>query len=287
MKITHVLVSTCLVGWVGVAGVVHAQPAPAEETVAETPGFVTMDRADAHSFIDAGAGITFFDGDDPDFNARLDLYGQYVTPQGAGGYVSLPISFLMDDDSDISETALGNVELGGLYVLRQSPKLDVALRGGLMLATADDDDMGQVTNLITAFGRLTDLASAFSDVTWLRLAASPLYRSGNVFLRADAGLDVAVDKPEGSDVDPLARINLGAGFTNGSIAGMAELVMLGTTGDVDEDEDRFIETLALSFRGGLGGGVQGYCALVLPLDNDITDGIDYILTLGMRIPIPR
>jgi len=243
-----------------------------------------MDRASEESFAEVAAGMSFFEGDDPDFNARLDLYGQYLTASGAGGYAALPVSLLVNNDEN--ETAVGNVELGALYNLRASPRTAVALRGGLALPTADEDLAGGAVNYLTAYSRFTDRVSIAANTTWLRLAASPMYRHGQFFARVDMGLDLAVDEPEGVDIDPLARLNLGVGFTNGAIAVMGELLSTGTTGDVALGDDRFHYAAALSARGGMGSGVQGFAAIVLPVGEESSSTtVDFVLIAGARIPI--
>jgi len=286
METTVRVVSLGLVGCVCLAGVARADEETTEAPL-DIPGFVTLDRADGRSFFELDGGMSFFEGDDPDFNLRMDLHGQYVSPSGAGGYATLPIAFLADNDD--SETALGNVEFGGIYNIRQSPTTSIALRGGLTLPTANSDDLGEaIVRFATMYGRLTDLTSVSAKVTWLRLAISPIYRDGNVFFRADGGLDLAIDSPDDSDVDPLVRFDVGAGIIAGSVALTAELVTVGTTGDVDEGDDRFFNTLALSACGGLSGSVQGFGALVVPLDSDefLVD-VDFVFVAGVRVPLGR
>lgn len=284
MRTSRWVVLIGFAGYVSPAGVAHADVPPAEPTT-QVPGFVTIDRADGHSFVEVGGSMSFYEGEDPDFNARVDLYGQYVTPSGAGGYATLPVGFIADNDD--SETALGNLEFGGIFNLQQGAKTSIVFRGGLTLPTADDDDLSEaIVRYATLFGRLTDLTSSASDITWLRFAASPIYHEDNLFLRADGGFDVPIDKPEGSTVDPLVRLNLGAGFTNGSVAVMGEFVTIGTTGDVDENEDRFLNTLALSVRGGVGSPLEGFAALVVPIDvEDTLIDVDFVLVAGVRVPI--
>src|SRR5690606_936850 len=144
--------------------------------------------------------------------------------------------------------------------LRLNPNTVLVLRGGLALGTADDDIGGIVTNFANSFNRLTDYIAIFPETTSLRLAASPVYQSGQVFLRADGGFDIPISSPDDSDIDPLIRLNLAAGVHLGQAALMAEFANLGTTGDVSDGEDRFIHTLALSGRLFL-GSVQAFAAL--------------------------
>ena len=250
----------------------------------DVPSFATMDRVDRRSHADVSLATSFFDGEDPDFNTRLDLHAQYVTPQGTGGYASLPMSYISDGDD--SEGAVGNFELGGIHVINQGPT-DIVLRGGLMLATASDDFESYIVNFATVGGRITDYVAVFPDTTWLRLGGSAIHRAGNLFARADLGLDVALDKPDGASIDPLVRVNVGAGVAQGDLAFMAEFATIGTTGDVEEDEDRFIHTFAVSLRA-RAGTVSPFAAIVVPMNMDggFID-VSFVATAGVQIPIGK
>jgi hypothetical protein len=116
--------------------VVGAVPAFGQERgVAEGPFPVmaTMDRVTDHNDINFSLGYVVFDDDLVDVGLRFDLGGQYLTPAGFGGYGQVPISYISGNDE--SDTAIGNFELGGLYVLRVAPGSKVVLRGGLSLPT--------------------------------------------------------------------------------------------------------------------------------------------------------
>jgi hypothetical protein len=260
-----------------------AQPTAPASVGGPPPGFVTLDRGDARSFLDASLARSFFEGADPDFNVRMELYYQYVTPSGTGGYVSAPFSYLSDNDE--SGKAFGNVEIGGLHNLELSPKTDLVFRGGVTIPTApgiEDDINDVVANLANATARITDYLTVFPETTALRLAASPVHRSGQVFVRGDGGVDIVLDSPGDDDIDPLLRINLGVGVLAGKTAVAAEFATLGTTGDVDDGEDRFLHTLAITVRHDL-QSVQLFGALVLPVNADFLN-VDTTLIAGGRIP---
>lgn len=287
MKPAPLSTSIGIVVCLALANPAKAERAPSGEIVAyEIPGFVTLDRTGEGSYAELAAGTSFFEGDDPDFNTRVDLYGQYVTPSRAGGYAALPVSFLYNDDE--SETAVGNLELGALYNLRASPRTAIALRAGVMLPTADDDPGGILLNYLTAYSRFTDVASTRVDRTFLRLAASPTHRAGGFFLRADLGLDLVVDEPEGADSDPTLRVNLGAGFSNGAVAVMGELVSVGTTRESDPGDERFDHAVAVAVRGGMGSGIQGFAAVLFPLDEASSPlAVDFAVIAGTRVPFEQ
>ncbi len=254
-------------------------PMGAETPSGSAPGFVTMDRGDRGSFADFSLGTSLFGDNGPDSALRAEVYGQYVTPSGTGGYGTLTMSYLSFNDD--SETAIGNLELGGLHNLRLNPMTELVLRGGISLPTAGDSQESIITNYANIYTRLTDFVNFAPEVTTLRLAASPIHRSGNLFLRADGGLDLIVSEPEGSDTDPLVRLNLGAGFNAGTVAVMAEFIAVGTTGDVGDGEDRFIHAMTLSARTNL-GAQELFGALIIPTNSDDFLDVSLALMIGLR-----
>jgi hypothetical protein len=278
LKITTRLGLTALL--LGSSGIAAAQE-PAPTLFAP---LATTDRTTDHTAFNTSLGASFYGDGGPDFGARVDLFGQYLAPAGYGGYASLPVAYLSGNDE--SETALGNVELGGLYGLRAGDNAKVLLRGGVVLPTADDELEGALTNLATMSGRLTDLTSAYAETTWLRVSASPLYRQGQMFARADVGFDLAVDEPEGAEIDPMVRANLAGGIQMGKASIAGELATVGTTGDVDDGEDRFLHTIGVSAAFDA-GSVRPYGGLVIPIDNALADFADlnFVLMAGLEVPI--
>jgi hypothetical protein len=253
-----VISTSAVAGAQEIATVAVVQPTPA--------GFATIDRLDEVSRVGTSAGFSFFDDDATDalnFALHTDLWGQYVHPTGAAAYLALPISYL-SADSD-SESSLGNLEVGGGFVQGLTDEGQLAFRAGLVLPTSDDEDFF-INILGTATPRLTDLVTSFPSSTWLRLAVSPSFRRGQLFLRADLGLDVPVDSDEGTDPDSLIRANLGGGVLAGDVALTAELATLGSTGDADDTSDRFVHTAALGARY-VPGSIHPGLAVVTPLDD--------------------
>jgi hypothetical protein len=229
------------------------------------PGFATLDRISADSRLELALGSVLYD-DGPDWVGRIDLHAQFITRGGGGGYASVPYSFVIDSDSD-DLAALGNLELGGFYVSGGS--LPVVLRAGLVLNTSEDG-IDSLASLAGAFARQTDLVSVSNGQTWLRLAASPTFRTGALYVRLDAGLDVDLGDDDDS-ADPLIRLNLGLGLDlGGSVAATLELVNIGTTGDVNDGDDRFLQSLARGIRG-LGGPWRPFLALAVPLGDSVLD----------------
>lgn len=266
------------------AGSAAAQP------VAGSPTFATLDRQDGESKIGASFGWTFFDNDDPgDLSAlRVDIYGHYVGMSGLGGYGIVPLSFAFVDNAepfgDDDESAIGNVEGGMLYVI-PSGTTDFVLRGGITLPTADDDARGIATNFFATWPRLTDVAHYVPETVWLRLSASPIFRSGQFVARLDGGLDVALSTDNYDEPDPVLRLNVGAGVDTGTVAVLGELVSIGNLGDADSavdlgDED-FLHTLAISARF-RAGSIEPGVAIGFPLDDAVRDFMDFFVIASLQ-----
>ncbi len=266
------------------AGSAAAQP------MAGSPTFATMDRQDGESKIGAAFGWTFFDVPGPgDLSAlHIDIYGHYVGASGLGGYGVVPLGFAFADNAepfeDDSESAIGNVEGGVVYVI-PSGMHDFVLRGGITLPTADDDAGGFAANLLSMYSaRLTDIALAYPETLWLRLSASPILRSGQLVFRIDGGIDVAVSTDNGDEPDPVARINVGGGVDTGSFAILGELVTIGDLGDdnsASDDEEDFLHTVAISARF-RAGSIEPGVAIGFPLDESVRDIVDFFIIASLQ-----
>jgi hypothetical protein len=243
----------------------------------QIPGMATMDRFDEQSKFAASLTYVGLDADDVT-GIRFDLFGQHLTPRGFGGYAALPISYI-DSDAD-SETGIGNIEVGGLYVIPGSAP--VVLRGGLTLPTADSDNFG--ANLLGILARFNDAVQHSPDVTWLRLSASPLMRSGTGFFKADIGLDIPVAEDDGIDADALVRVNFGGGVETGGIALMGELVNLATL--EDDVDNRWVSLIGFTARYMAGGQVQPSISFQLPLDDSIEEVVDFNVIVGLEYVLP-
>lgn len=251
------------------------------------PDMATLDRGDGISRIGLDFGAAFVDDAAANDVAamRFDLFGQLVARSGFGLYASLPIARSVNDGDD--ETATGNFDVGGLYVI-ESPTLSLVFRAGVALPTADEDLAGFQANYFATWTRLTDTAQAVPNMTYLRFGFSPLIHVNRLFVRADVGFDVGIDEgDESTGLEPnnLFRVNVGGGIDFGSIALMAELVNLATTEDFDEldgeDED-FIHTFAVSARF-MGGPLQPYATFGMPIDSYGLDTIDFFLGAGLQV----
>jgi hypothetical protein len=269
--------------------------ASAAAPAATAPRFATLDRtADPTG---AAADLSFVIPTDDTalggFATRLDLSGQYVAPQGYGGYANIAISkaFLSADepgaqplvDAINDETAISNIEIGGLYHRSLGNGIDLAGHIGLLLPTASDE-AGFVANGLTVRRRMADFAQILPDVTTLRIGATPTIRFGEFFVRADVGADVPFEDEiesngETMKIDPLVRASIGAGYRHEKIAATAELVNVATTGEADDLGQRFEHTAAISASYDL-GTVAPSLAFVMPLDENGRGDL-WILSAGV------
>ena len=230
---------------------------------------LTMDRHRPVSALDVD--FAFVKYDEPagtDLTViGLGIGGQYVTPLGFGGYLSLPISYLSVDNIlfNDSELALGNLELGGLYSKYFSDRAAIVLHGGIALPTASDEGVALFQPLASS-PRYGDFVQRVTDSTWLRLGVSPMGRSGLLFWRVDIGIDLALEEDnQALAYSPVFRINVGGGIDLGSAHLLAELV----TNIVDDDDvdDEVGSTLALGARF-LSGKLRPGIGVILPVALD-------------------
>lgn len=283
------VISTLAVALVSLAG--GGRPATAQGWPPDAPTFATLDRQDGTSFIGGQLGLTFFDDDllagTSLTGVRFDLYGQYVSASRLGFYGNVPLSHVIIEDFD-DETAIGNVEGGVIYILRTGPGTEFVLHGGLTLPTADDEEPdaelgGFFTNAISTWPRLTDFAHVWPKTVWTRLGVSPILQSGLLVVRADLGVDIALNSDEDfGEPDPLIRVNVGGGLDTGTFAVLGELVSIINTEDDTADEDEnALHTLALSARF-RGQTLEPGIAFGIPLDESVRDFIDFFLIAGLQ-----
>lgn len=240
--------------------------------------FMTLDRADGESRLGAFLGILHVEDTGIDEGAlRLELHGQYVDDSGLGVYGSIPIHQVFLDDAD-DETALANIEVGGLLARAVAPGQQLALRAGLTLPTASDSLEGILTNVIAIQTRLTDLVQAAPDLFAARLGGSLLGGIPGLVYRVDAGLDIPLASTRDDydlERDPLLRLNgaLGIGVLGaGTLA--FELVNLIATGDEEASlSESTLSSAGVSLGVALAGAhVQG--GLFLSVDSVFEDDFE-------------
>jgi hypothetical protein len=221
-------------------------------------------------------------------SVRLDVHGHWLGPAGAGVYGILPLAWgrVELDRLEFSETdvSLGNIELGGLYAARASPELSLVARGGITLPLAKTPsfgvaDLDDFAATLAALNRPTDLVHMAPESSFLRLSASPIYRSGMLVARGDVGVEVPLYSGADDDLLTYGRLNLAIGADTGQVAIVGEMVNLMELEDDNEDGDRLIHFLGATVRF-TGGAIQPWVSLLVPLDDEINDQYDFMLALG-------
>lgn len=244
---------------------------------------MSMDRQTPLSTIAFDLGYEVWDPPgDQDINVMsLNIAGQFVSQRGVGAYVTLPLTYLDYDTPlfDDSDTALGNVELGGIYTKFFS-RTALVFHAGIALPTAQDDDLAGAQG-VGSFTRLSDLPHRIIDSTWLRLGISPMGRSGSILWRADVGADLALDE-DSSDYSPIFHVNVGGGVDLGGAQLLAELVNVFSSNDAGDDDASSLSLGARFSSGNLRPGV----AVLLPIDLDGFDDFEWALlgSLAVRLP---
>lgn len=255
-----------------VALAILSRPALAQRA----PDFAILDRGDGISRLGLDLGLVLVDPPPSDAAMRLELFGQALWPVGLGVYGAFPVARSIGASDD--ETALGDLELGGLFVLHR-PDISFVFRGGIALPTAGDEPLEVTINFLATQVRLTDIAMIHPDAFYARLAFSPLVHLSNLFLRADLGADLPIE--DELQADTLLRLNLGAGVDLGLVALMAELANLATTEDFGDGE-HFLHSFALTARF-MGELLQPHISVGLPLDKTLRDQVDLFLAAGLQL----
>jgi len=254
------------------ANAAHAQRAP---------DMATLDRGDGISKFGVDGAFSSIDTPFYDAALRFELYGQYITNSGFGVYGAIPLAHSFGDAPEPMPqpaTALGNLDLGMLYVITKSRSFSWVFRGGVAVPTASDDGDGVATNFFATWPRLTDIALAVPDAWYVRLGFSPLIHVDNIFFRFDLGFDIGID--DDNAADELVRLNLGGGIDLGVVALSLELVNLYSLDDFDDDDD-WVHTLAFTVRF-MGEQLQPFIALGAPID-DSRDAIPFFFAAGIQV----
>jgi len=241
--------------------------------------------------VDVRLDYTAFGGDDDLFGElflmNLNLYGSYITPQGYGGYVQLPYWYAStsEGETDFSENGVGNLELGGLYSMKQGGASEVLLRGGIALDTAGS--IGDFIGPISAFGsRLYDAYPIGFASTWGRVEGSFRHTEGNIHLGASVGGDVPITSSDEEDgisinLDAIAKAALSAGIdTGGAMIGIGFIAMMAIAEGDDETIFGFNASLAVP----ISPTTSLYGAFGLPdLENNADEFDIWGVGVGVRI----
>ncbi len=244
------------------------------------PLFVTLDRQDLESR--AGVELTYISPEMTDKALlRFDVHGHYVDETArAGGYVTLPMAYVTGDPG---EGAVGNLELGGIYVpdLSASTTTTLVLHGGVVLPTARDEGPGAFVGVAAGYVRPHDIYQTIPKTTTVRGGLATLIRgSDTVQVRFDGGVDVDVDGGAEDGVTPAVHVNAGVGFLVSETASLAfELATMTTFLDVDSETNA---VGALAFRVDA-DRVLPYLAVVVPFDDQSSSLVDIAFAVGLDV----
>lgn len=248
------------------AGTALADDAPAAPT--GPVRFTSLPADGAGSEVAAEFGLGVYDNIDENLlSARLSA--QFMSPNHVGGYAN--ITALSIDETQ----AISNAELGALY-RAEGAQGALTLRAGVVLPTGPDENDGLDEALLplihTATRRPSDLANAGVESTVLRLGVSPSTQRGQLFARADVGIDVFIDTPGSDNPDPLYHIDLAAGVKQGAVAGTVELSSVGSLGTDDSDDGTF-DAITLGGQYDAGQATVG-AGITFPFDTFDGNGLD-------------
>jgi len=263
------------------------------------PGFVTLDHTDATSH--GGVEFSYLDPNASNFinttALRFEAHAEYVDhDSGIGGYAQMPISYFSETPgagiAGASATGIGDLEIGGLY-LRDFSRYGVTVvgHGGVSIPTGSTSDLAHFANFAAAVSRVSDLYLSLPRSTAVRLGFSPIWRSGNVFARADFGLDIDAGASNNQRYDTALRGNLGFGVILDELVLTAEM-----TNAYDYTPSSTTQSTTMSAPSGSSwintaafaarvrwSGVEPYLALVLPLDADSRAIMDLAITVGIEV----
>jgi hypothetical protein len=265
-------------------------------SAAAADGFVTLDRQDDISSVGLEGSYIALAGNPAPANLRFDLHGEYIDrSSGFGGYLTLPYAFLGASDVTSQVSALGDLELGGVYA-HHFGEVTAVFHVGLTLPTqANGLATGSTTQVplpnntasYDAFigARVTDFFLSVEDGVSLRFGGAMIYRHNAVLARVELGLDANLSNNLGGgihgSVDNAVRISGGIGANLGQTLIMAELVNLFDSSlDVSNNGSSWRSDAAISLRY-VGGRAHPYIAAVLGLDSETRDVANVAVTIGI------
>jgi hypothetical protein len=271
-------------------------PPPAPTAVGADPlhsgNFVMLDRFDMTNRVGLEATYVDVDGNGDGNLFGFNLHGSYIDPASHfGGYASVPLAAIVGSDHDDTGT-IGNIEAGALYAAPINEQAGVVVRVGGVFPTAPDDNTTKIiANAYSGYARPGDLALAVPNAKGVRLSASPMYRSGKLFARVDAGVDIVWMEqsglgggtgPTSSERGTFIHAAGGIGADLQSVQIMGELGFVNVSSE--NSDSNSTENLAISARIP-SGQFAPYAALILPLDSDVNKAINLFLTVGFDAKI--
>ena len=257
--------------------------------------FSTLDMQDGARF-KGGAQLDFTFPSDSQTEGGLLRTNLYVGGGAGtfGGYVNLP--FTTTHGTEDNELHFGNLELGAVANIGLA-MLDLTVRLGVTLPTAEKSLSAMMINASGSYGRLTDLVQSVPGTMAVRVSISPQLELGILYARADVGFDFVIptsdEAYEGSSglltVKPkradLIRLNAAIGVRLAIVGISLEFSNIGNlhAEEVQGGGDTFAHTLGIGVRLST-PIIKPYATFVMPL-NDGLRGEFYVLTIGLNANI--
>jgi hypothetical protein len=194
----------------------------------------------------------------------LKLHGQYVAPQGVGGYLSLPVAYVSGEGDSDSESYVGNLELGGLYIFRGA-NVDAYARVGAALDVGSDALGSFVVSAVSITPYLADAITSGFGTNWLRAGGGARFTSGALVLGGSMGVDVPIGDSELGEIDNLFNISASVGLAQPGFGVAVGITVVEALSDEDNDN---IKTLQATGDIEVSPQMRLYGALGANFDND-------------------
>ncbi len=285
------LVFTLTASSVAAAQPATVEPAPPTTAPAASPTFVTLERFDATSI--GGLSVTYLEPNSKTFSGgdlklfRFAANAQYVdAPTGFGGYVQAPLAMVREKTGSTSNTttSFGDIEVGGIFVPHLStPDIGVVLHAGVTAPTGEDGSGEALAGLLESGSMLREVYDAIPKGVTARVGVSPTLRRGNLFARADVGLDWNISASKNVSVGNGIHYDLGVGVDLGTAAVMIESANLTLQSDSPAGSTKnatTLNTLAISARA-IAGSALPYVGVIIPLEEDTSDIYDVAIIAGV------
>ncbi len=224
-----------------------------------------LDGSDGHFSI--GSGL-LFDSKRDGVPVRLDLSMAFAGSCGIGPYAAVSLTKLTG--AARSATALSNLDLGMSYARSVFSNSWLVFRGGMLLPTGDEDEVGSSLNASVAAKRPAQAVLFQPGALGGRLGASMIVLRAlcsSCALRLDAGLDVYSPFYKALQFSP--RWGAGFSYRYQSLVTMLE-VAGGRYAQSLSARNQLHHSIGLSFRRATGRpGYQPGLSLSIPLENGI------------------
>lgn len=236
---------------------------------ATTPGVTAEVRGD-YSDLD-GIDATIF-------NALVHV--QYLTPEGFGGYVRVPIGYVSADGEgiDLDGGGLGNLEVGGLFVSHLGPTTDMLARAGVSIDTMSEED---VLPLVfgTVLPRMIDTYATGLETTWARGQIQFRHAMDNLRFGGAVGFDlpIAGDGADAEGFDGAINAVLAGGLQQGQLGIGVSLSLLQPI--TDSDDDDLVKGINLGGDWAVDPTIRLFMQLGFSLEDD-SDGVS--IGIGTR-----